>query len=277
MFCKNCGLEISSDAKFCPGCGTAVEDTEVKNEVAFSEKAEENTVSPDVTENQRPNTESNIGNKPDEAEKDTVNTQPAESPSEPKKVDNEAIGNTNESNQSEAAKSENSVTDNIKEVLLPQKRKNGKVKFKDLPKKQKIIRIAIGAGLLLIALIWIISDGVSGAGKAGKSEVVAALYSKTAYPSGMEQAVSMGVYDNISLGDVLDYIFKNPDVSVSRDGDYYFVSISGKYRYSVGSDYVYDGTITYRVSESGSVSVASDPNNITGIIQSVAISMGYNY
>lgn len=167
MFCKNCGLEISSDAKFCPGCGTAVEDTEVKNEVAFSEKAEENTVSPDVTENQRPDTESSIGNKPDEAEKDTVQAQPIESYSEPEQNDNEVIESANESKQSEIAKSDFPATDNIKEVLLPQKGKNGKVKFKDLPKKQKIIRIAIGGGLLLIALIWMISDGISGAKKAG--------------------------------------------------------------------------------------------------------------
>ena len=27
MFCKNCGKELDADAKFCPGCSTAVETT----------------------------------------------------------------------------------------------------------------------------------------------------------------------------------------------------------------------------------------------------------
>ncbi len=490
MFCKNCGLEISSDAKFRPGCGIAVEDTEVENEVALSEKAEESAVSLDITENQQSDTEASIENKLDEAEKDTVQTQLADSLSEPEQAENIVVDSVNGSEQIEAAKSENSTTENIKEVFLPQKGKNGRVRFKDLSSKQKAIRLGIGGLLLLIGIIWIVSDGVKGSEKAikvipcncdtgavfnmtleefsksfdnqvvkweetdpniyecwsspssgtedsgtsyqfysskilddtfiyakvidnhvagivigmdytsdtykdnlrnsgtlfnysvlafgkmsddeeqemfknladgcdnsktrtsyisdevkytiipdrlnstiigytltidpvskeyvnslddniiyndfgdvnpdtegafgseppNKAEgqynakdqamkdlVLYRLFQETAYPSGMEDAVRMGVYDDISLGDVIDYIFESPDFSVDRDGENYFVTISGRYRYSVGSDYVYSGSITYRISESGYVSVSSDPNSITEIIQSVAISMGYNY
>ena len=164
MFCKNCGQELSSNTKFCPGCGTAIEEDKLEIQSAVPEKGVDNSSSLESAENNVTDIDSSAENKPDEVDKDIFQTQSTESPSEPEQAENVAVDCANESKQIEAAKSENSTTENIKEVLLPQKGKNGKVKFKDLPKKQKIIRIAIGAWLILIGLIWMITDGIS-AGK----------------------------------------------------------------------------------------------------------------
>ena len=42
MFCKNCGHEISDDAKFCSNCGTKVEvDENIVVPVAIVDKIEE--------------------------------------------------------------------------------------------------------------------------------------------------------------------------------------------------------------------------------------------
>lgn len=173
MFCKNCGQELSSNTKFCPGCGTAIEEDKLEIQSAIPEKGADNSSSLESAENNVTDIDSSAENKSDEAEKDTVQTQLADSLSEQEQAENIVVDSVNGSEQIEAAKSENSTTENIKEVLLPQKGKNGKVKFKDLSKKQKIIRIAIGAGLLLIALIWMISDGILGAKKAGNTSDVA--------------------------------------------------------------------------------------------------------
>lgn len=269
MFCKNCGNKLNDDAKFCPGCGTAVLGVEVENEVIADEKVEDNSALLDAAEKQQADTESSVENKPDEAEKDTVQAQPIESPPEPEKVDNEAIGNTNESNQSEASKSENSATDNIKEVLLPQKSKKGRVKFKDLPKKQKIIRIAIGGGLLLIALIWFISDGIAGADKAGfkktagisNEQALAVLYATSIFEgTGYETAVQYGSFRDVSIAEALDQGFEDPSIKYENGENCVYITISGMF-YLNGLTRTYK-SITYKVDEDLDVNVYKDSGNI---------------
>lgn len=45
MYCKNCGQELSADAKFCTGCGKTVGKIESEVKPAVSERAEENRTS----------------------------------------------------------------------------------------------------------------------------------------------------------------------------------------------------------------------------------------
>mgnify|MGYP001008294608 FL=1 len=38
MFCKNCGVQISEETKFCPSCGNSVVDNKIANENNSEEK-----------------------------------------------------------------------------------------------------------------------------------------------------------------------------------------------------------------------------------------------
>lgn len=143
---------------------------------------------------------------------------------------------------------------------------------KTISKKRKHSYIC-SAVVLVLALV-ILSPSSSGSGNAA----IAALYTESALPSGLEQAVAMGVYDDISIGEMVDYMFKNPDIDVKRgDNGAKIVTISGKYRHAAGdSTYAYSGTVVYKVSKSGSVSVKSDPDNIDKIMESIAVTVGKN-
>ncbi len=207
---------MSSSAKFCPGCGTAIEDDKPKIQFVAPEKGVDNSTLDESAGNNLTDTDSSIENNLDETEKNAVQTQLTESPSAPEQANNVVVDNANEPKQIETAKSENSATDNIKEVLLPQNRKNGKVKFKDLPKKQKIIRIAIGGGLLLIALIWMISDGISGANKAGISKETTSVNSEKAVISTLEYDNDTGALFDLTLDEFSD-IFSDTAIQMTKE------------------------------------------------------------
>ena len=102
MICKNCGAQITDEAKFCPMCGAsqtapAEEPNEpVKPELVFAEplKEEEPEVSEYIyTETESPAEEDPVDDEEEEAAKETVNsgyvrtspgrTEQADSPSDP--------------------------------------------------------------------------------------------------------------------------------------------------------------------------------------------------
>ncbi len=106
-----------------------------------------------------------------------------------------------------------------------------------------------------------------------------ALYNKSALPYGMSQAVSAGIYEDVSVGEMIDYMFTDPDIEFERyDEDTVIVKISGNYRHSTAySDAPYSGTIAYYVSESGTVRLQSDPDGIKGIMETLATQLAANY
>lgn len=142
--------------------------------------------------------------------------------------------------------------------------------IKTISRKRRITYIcAISAIVLVIA--------ISASTGSRSSETVAALYQTSALPSGMSQAISMGIYDDISVGQMLVYMFKNPKISVSRgDSGSKIVEISGYHRVTLGGDYCINGQISFKVSESGTCTVQSDPGKIMGIMQSIAVQLAYN-
>ena len=256
MYCEKCGLEISSETKFCPGCGSAIEGVEAEKEITMSDKAEDAS-----------NSVSEIA----EEKMDTEQKQPAKS-SEAKQIDNESVDTAN-AKQNEAAKSENSAIESIKEIILPQKGKNGRVKFKDLPKKKKIIRIAISCGLLLIALIPFISDGIAGANKAGfkktaeisNEQALAVLYATSIFEgTGYETAVRYGSFRDVSIGEALDQGFENPSVNCENGDNCVYVTISGLFYLTGGAGVGsrISASITYKIDENYNVSVYKDVYNI---------------
>lgn len=178
MYCKNCGKELNETAKFCVDCGAPVDMPPAKPDETIDDTMEKSSNS---FGNSKLADEDSIP-QIEPAEQSVGNSIAAEQTEI--KSDSEIKGNENtEKTDTSTSNAERNTVekaaddepfkinkDDIKEVILPQKGKKGRVKFKDLPKKQKIIRIAIGTGLLLIALIWIVSDGVSGAKKAGNSD-----------------------------------------------------------------------------------------------------------
>ncbi len=144
--------------------------------------------------------------------------------------------------------------------------------IKTISKKRKYSYICSAVALVLALVILLPSS--SGSGNAA----IAALYTESALPSGLEQAVAMGIYDDVSIGEMVDYMFKNPDINVKKgDNGAKIVTISGKYRHAAGySTYAYSGTVVYKVSKSGSVSVKSDPDNIDKIMETIAVTVGKN-
>lgn len=141
----------------------------------------------------------------------------------------------------------------------------------------ELYRIAYGVLLLLLIVAFICSFFQSGKLSVGGGEskkAIAALYTKSAYPYGLQEAVDLGLYDDISIGEVLSYMFKNPDVEVKKEGNYCYVTMSGLYRYEVGGDYVYNGSITYRVTESGSVFYETGASET--IVEAIAMQLGKN-
>ena len=123
-------------------------------------------------------------------------------------------------------------------------------------------------------VVLFFQSGSLSIGGGESKKAIAALYTKSAYPYGLQEAVNLGLYDDISIGEVLSYMFKNPDVEVKKEGDYCYVTMSGLYRYKVGGDYVYDGSITYRVTESGSVFYETGASET--IVEAIAMQLGKN-
>ncbi len=144
--------------------------------------------------------------------------------------------------------------------------------IKTISKKRKYSYICSAVALVLALVILLTSS--SGTGNAA----IAALYTESALPSGLEQAVAMGIYDDVSIGEMVDYMFKNPDIDVKKgDNGAKIITISGKYRHAAGdSTYAYSGTVVYKVSKSGSVSVKSDPDDIDKIMETIAVTVGKN-
>lgn len=86
------------------------------------------------------------------------------------------------------------------------------VKFKDLPKKQKITRIVIGCVCLLIAAIMMVGDGIGGASRTSD------------YDSAYINVVKTGGFFNYpgeAIGEAFEDFFSNPEweTFTSEDGD----------------------------------------------------------
>ncbi len=184
--------------------------------------------------------------------------------------------------EQKAQKSDVSFIDKIKTVLATvitvivkgiKMAVNDLKDIRTISKKRRHSYICSAVALVL-ALVILLPSSSSGSG----NSAIVALYNESALPSGMEQAVAAGVYDDISIGDMIDYMFKNPDIDVKRgDNGAKIVTVSGKYRHAAGdSTYAYSGTVVYKVSKSGSVSVKSDPDNIDKIMESIAVQVGKN-
>ncbi len=105
------------------------------------------------------------------------------------------------------------------------------------------------------------------------------LYNKSALPSGLSQAVAAGVYEDVSIGEMIDYMFPNPEITYERvDESIIAVKISGNYRHSIyDSATPYSGAITYNVGESGTITLRSDPDGIKGIMETLATQLASNY
>lgn len=143
--------------------------------------------------------------------------------------------------------------------------------LKTISIKQKILHIVPVA---LVILIFVIS--LSGGKSIGHSSAVSALYSNSAMPYGVV-GVYGNAYSDVSYGEALSYMFKNPKVDTKKDDGDTLVTISGKYRWQVGGSYSSYGEITFRIKNSGYVMVEQDPYGMQGAIQSVAMALGKNY
>lgn len=56
MYCKHCGKEIDSDAKFCQYCGTSQNKTNINNNEDSTQKTKKDIVIPNIKTNWSPNT-----------------------------------------------------------------------------------------------------------------------------------------------------------------------------------------------------------------------------
>lgn len=105
------------------------------------------------------------------------------------------------------------------------------------------------------------------------------LYEKSALPSEFRQAIAAGIYEDISIGDMIDYMFPNPEINFEReDEDTVIVEISGNYRHSIyDSDTPYSGTISYSVSDNGTIMPKNNSDGIKGIMETLAAQLAANY
>lgn len=104
------------------------------------------------------------------------------------------------------------------------------------------------------------------------------LYEESALPSEFRQAIAAGIYDDISIGDMIDYMFPDPEINFEReDEDTVIVEISGNYRHSVyDSDTPYSGTISYSVSDNGTVMTKNNSDGIKLIMEGLAVELARN-
>lgn len=105
------------------------------------------------------------------------------------------------------------------------------------------------------------------------------LYETSALPSEFEEAISIGIYEDISIGDMIDYMFPDPEVNCEQyDEDTVVVEISGNYRYSTTDyDYPYSGTISYYIYDNGRVMTKSDPDGIKLVMETLASELAANF
>ncbi len=146
MYCPNCGKELLEGAKFCPDCGEKIEaeKSEAVNTVAEEvEIVEKETV--DTFARIEEQSAAPMQEKTEPAQPTPVNTVPP------------VATNPAPANASFEISSNGKITSG----------KKGRTKFKNLSPKQKAIRFGIGGLLILIGLIWFISDGIKGSEKAG--------------------------------------------------------------------------------------------------------------
>ncbi|MGN0546505.1 MAG: hypothetical protein ACI4I3_04160 [Acutalibacteraceae bacterium] len=139
--------------------------------------------------------------------------------------------------------------------------------FKNLSTKQKIIHIVAPVLIVLFVASFMFGGGSS------DSEILAQLSTYNLIPAQMSQ-----VYGKVTVADVVDYMFKNPDIEIEKKGADAYVTISGYCRSMYGSsDYSRKASITFLVrTNSGMVMIKSDTNGCRQIMEGIAVSMAYN-
>ena len=106
-------------------------------------------------------------------------------------------------------------------------------------------------------------------------QAVSALYYISAYPAGMEQAVEMGVYEDLSVGEVLDLMYQDPSINIEQGDNCVYVTVSGSYRYSASvSYYTQSGSITYKVDSNGKATLYDDPDGVKSVMEGFAVNYG---
>lgn len=104
------------------------------------------------------------------------------------------------------------------------------------------------------------------------------LYEESALPAEFRQAIAAGIYDDISIGDMIDYMFPDPEINFEReDEDTIIVEISGNYRHSIYDSITPNsGTISYSVSDNGMVMTKNNSDGIKGIMETLAVELARN-
>lgn len=106
-------------------------------------------------------------------------------------------------------------------------------------------------------------------------QAISALYYISAYPAGMEQAVEMGVYEDLSVGEVLDLMYQDPSINIEQGDNCVYVTVSGSYRYSASvSYYTQSGSITYKVDSNGKATLYDDPDGVKSVMEGFAVNYG---
>ena len=147
-------------------------------------------------------------------------------------------------------------------------------KMKSLSVKQKILHIV---PIVVVTVVFLVVC-FSGRGLGGSS-AISTLYSKSALPYDVQSQVNAGVglYENVSYGVALDYMFKNPSVKTKKDDGDTLVTISGNYRWQTGGSYSSYGEITFRITGGGSVIVEEDSYNVENAMRNIALELGKKY
>lgn len=130
MFCKNCGQELSPNAKFCPGCGATFEEEKTEIPSRASEKDEERQSPVEYVENQPSNENIDDTNKSEDITTNT-NSLNEDTPSSPEE------------------------TPNIEEVTNPAENKGiiyNYKNFKSLSTKKKVLYVAIPIIILFVLI-----------------------------------------------------------------------------------------------------------------------------
>lgn len=167
-----------------------------------------------------------------------------------------------------------------------------RIDLKNLTAKKKA-GLVICLSIVIIGLVFFVK-GISGTGNseykysvsansenndAGKysqvlsdKQAVSALYATSAFKGNMgyETAVEYGTMDDVSIGEVLDYMFTDPKVECKAGDNCVYVTISGTYYFNGSSRS--NGKVTYIVYENYDVSIvgSKSTNGIENTILSWA-------
>ena len=165
-----------------------------------------------------------------------------------------------------------------------------RIDLKNLTAKKKA-GLVICLSIVIIGLVFFVK-GISGTGNseykysvsansenndAGKysqvlsdKQAVSALYATSAFKGNMgyETAVEYGTMDDVSIGEVLDYMFTDPKVECKAGDNCVYVTISGTYYFNGSSRS--NGKVTYIVYENYDVSI--DGSNTTNGIENTILS-----